>query len=92
MRVIAGSAGGLTLHPPGKETRPTMDRVRGAIFSSLGDRVPDARVLDLFAEVEPSASRRSAVALHRLLSWSNTAQQQDSFERISTLPALKGRE
>jgi 16S rRNA (guanine966-N2)-methyltransferase len=26
-----------------------MDRVRGAIFSSLGDRVPDARVLDLFA-------------------------------------------
>ena len=49
MRVIAGSAGGLTLHPPGKETRPTMDRVRGAIFSSLGDRVPDARVLDLFA-------------------------------------------
>jgi 16S rRNA (guanine966-N2)-methyltransferase len=29
--------------------RPTMDRVRGAIFSSLGDAVPGARVLDLFA-------------------------------------------
>ena len=26
-----------------------MDRVRGAIFSSLGERVPEARVLDLFA-------------------------------------------
>jgi 16S rRNA (guanine(966)-N(2))-methyltransferase RsmD len=26
-----------------------MDRVRAAIFSSLGERVPDARVLDLFA-------------------------------------------
>jgi 16S rRNA (guanine966-N2)-methyltransferase len=26
-----------------------MDRVRAAIFSSLGDRVPEARVLDLFA-------------------------------------------
>lgn len=26
-----------------------MDRVRAAIFSSLGDRVPGARVLDLFA-------------------------------------------
>jgi len=26
-----------------------MDRVRGAIFSSLGDRVPEARLLDLFA-------------------------------------------
>jgi 16S rRNA (guanine966-N2)-methyltransferase len=49
MRVIAGSAGGLTLQPPGKATRPTMDRVRGAIFSSLGERVPHARVLDLFA-------------------------------------------
>ena len=49
MRVIAGSAGGLTLTPPGKGTRPTMDRVRAAIFSSLGDLVPDARVLDLFA-------------------------------------------
>ncbi len=49
MRIIAGSAGGLNLEAPGKETRPTMDRVRGAIFSSLGDRVPEARVLDLFA-------------------------------------------
>jgi 16S rRNA (guanine966-N2)-methyltransferase len=29
--------------------RPTMDRVRGAIFSSLGDAVPGARILDLFA-------------------------------------------
>ncbi len=49
MRVIAGSAGGLILQPPGKETRPTMDRVRSAIFSSLGERVTAARVLDLFA-------------------------------------------
>ena len=49
MRVIAGSAGGLTLNPPGKGTRPTMDRVRAAVFSSLGDLVPESRVLDLFA-------------------------------------------
>jgi 16S rRNA (guanine966-N2)-methyltransferase len=49
MRVIAGTAGGLSLKPPGKGTRPTMDRVRAAIFSSLGERVPGARVLDLFA-------------------------------------------
>jgi len=49
MRVIAGSAGGLTLKAPGKATRPTMDRVRGAVFSSLGGHVPDSRVLDLFA-------------------------------------------
>jgi 16S rRNA (guanine966-N2)-methyltransferase len=49
MRVISGSAGGLNLQTPGKETRPTMDRVKGAIFSSLGDLVPESRVLDLFA-------------------------------------------
>ncbi len=49
MRVIAGVAGGLPLHVPRAEVRPTMDRVRGAIFDSLRDLVPGARVLDLFA-------------------------------------------
>ena len=49
MRVISGTAGGLALKSPGKGTRPTMDRVKAAIFSSLGDLVPGARVLDLFA-------------------------------------------
>ena len=49
MRVIAGEARGLVLKPPPGSTRPTMDRVRGAIFSSLGDQVPGARTLDLFA-------------------------------------------
>jgi 16S rRNA (guanine966-N2)-methyltransferase len=49
MRVIAGSAGGIPLKTPHHEARPTMDRVREAIFSSLGDLVVGARVLDLFA-------------------------------------------
>jgi 16S rRNA (guanine966-N2)-methyltransferase len=49
MRIIAGSAGGRPLKAPPDGLRPTMDRVRGAVFSSLGDLVPDARVLDLFA-------------------------------------------
>ncbi len=49
MRVIAGSAGGLALVVPGKGVRPTMDRVKAAIFSSLGDAIIGARVLDLFA-------------------------------------------
>ncbi|MGC1481573.1 MAG: RsmD family RNA methyltransferase, partial [Chthoniobacterales bacterium] len=49
MRVIAGSAGGVPLLPPPRTTRPTMDKVRAAVFSSLGDAVPDARVLDLYA-------------------------------------------
>ena len=50
MRVIAGIYGGRRLQaPPGTDTRPTADRVREALFSILGDRVRDARVLDLFA-------------------------------------------
>jgi 16S rRNA (guanine966-N2)-methyltransferase len=50
MRVIAGRWGGRRLQaPPGAATRPTSDRVREALFSVLGERVQDARVLDLFA-------------------------------------------
>ena len=49
MRVIAGRAGGVRLTSPKSGVRPTMDRVKGAIFSSLGEMVIGARVLDLFA-------------------------------------------
>jgi 16S rRNA (guanine966-N2)-methyltransferase len=49
VRVIAGTAGGIPLHTPRTDLRPTMDVVKGAIFSSLGDLVAGARVLDLFA-------------------------------------------
>ena len=49
MRVIAGSAGGIRLAVPKRGVRPTMDRVKAAVFSSLGDSIAGARVLDLFA-------------------------------------------
>ena len=49
MRVIAGRAGGIRLDVPRSNVRPTMDRVKAAIFSSLGNAVVGARVLDLFA-------------------------------------------
>jgi 16S rRNA (guanine966-N2)-methyltransferase len=49
MRVIAGSAGGVRLAAPKWGVRPTMDRVKAAIFSSLGEAIIGARVLDLFA-------------------------------------------
>jgi len=50
MRVIAGTAGGLSLVAPrGRGTRPITDRVKETLFAILGDRVPDARVLDLYA-------------------------------------------
>src|SRR5256885_5888645 len=49
MRVIAGRAGGIQLVAPKAGVRPTMDRVKAAIFSSLGEMVIGARILDLFA-------------------------------------------
>jgi 16S rRNA (guanine966-N2)-methyltransferase len=50
MRVIAGTARGRRLKaPPGRTTRPTSDRVREALFSSLRDDTAGARILDLFA-------------------------------------------
>lgn len=49
MRVIAGAAGGIRLDVPKTDLRPTMDRVKAAIFSSLGQEIIGARVLDLFA-------------------------------------------
>jgi 16S rRNA (guanine966-N2)-methyltransferase len=49
VRVIAGTAGGLKLKVPRTGVRPTMDRVKAAIFSSLGEKVIGAHVLDLFA-------------------------------------------
>ncbi len=50
MRVIAGTARGILLAAPrGDGTRPISDKVKEALFGSLGARVLDARVLDLYA-------------------------------------------
>lgn len=49
MRIIGGTAAGLILKAPeGLGVRPTPDLVRQAIFNSLGARVLDARVFELF--------------------------------------------
>lgn len=50
MRVIAGSARGVPLRvPKDRATRPITDRVKETLFAILGERVPEARVLDLYA-------------------------------------------
>jgi 16S rRNA (guanine966-N2)-methyltransferase len=52
MRVVAGRARGRTLiAPKGRDTRPTSDRVREAIFNMLAslDAIEGATVVDLFA-------------------------------------------
>ena len=50
MRIIAGSARGRTFDAPqGRDTRPTLDRVKEAIFGSIQFQLPGATVLDLFS-------------------------------------------
>lgn len=50
MRIIGGFAAGRLLRTPeGLGVRPMPDKVKLAVFNSLGDRVMAARVLDLFA-------------------------------------------
>jgi 16S rRNA (guanine966-N2)-methyltransferase len=49
MRISSGTAKGTHLRSPGTGVRPTSDRVKEALFNALAPRLPDARVLDLFA-------------------------------------------
>jgi 16S rRNA (guanine966-N2)-methyltransferase len=55
MRIVAGEHKGRTLlAPKGRDTRPTSDRTRGAVFNILAHGLEDfdlrgARVLDVFA-------------------------------------------
>ena len=50
MRVISGSARGKKLDSlEGLETRPTLDRVKEALFNILQFDIKDAKILDLFS-------------------------------------------
>ncbi|AYG01247.1 16S rRNA (guanine(966)-N(2))-methyltransferase RsmD [Lactococcus allomyrinae] len=50
MRVVSGNYGGRPLKTlAGKTTRPTTDKVKGAIFNMIGPYFDGGRVLDLFA-------------------------------------------
>src|SRR5258707_2969896 len=50
MRITGGQAARRRLRvPKGFDVRPTPDLVKQAVFNSLGERVVNARVLELFA-------------------------------------------
>ncbi|MEG0073361.1 MAG: 16S rRNA (guanine(966)-N(2))-methyltransferase RsmD [Clostridia bacterium] len=50
MRIIAGEFRGYNLESvKSDKTRPTLERVREALFSKLFQYIPEAKVLDLFA-------------------------------------------
>lgn len=50
MRIVAGEYGGRKLKTlPGANTRPTSDKVKGAIFNMIGPYFDGGQVLDLFS-------------------------------------------
>ena len=50
MRIIAGTYSSRRLETlPGTKTRPTLDKVKEAVFSSLGGTFTSGKVLDLYA-------------------------------------------
>lgn len=66
MRVIGGTAGGRSLCcADGRVTRPTPDRVKGALFNILGQAFAGEHVLDLFS----GTGALSIEALSRGASW-----------------------
>lgn len=50
MRIIAGHLKGRRLKAPrGRDVRPTSDKVKGALFNIVGQRIEGASMVDLFA-------------------------------------------
>jgi 16S rRNA (guanine966-N2)-methyltransferase len=50
MRIVAGQWRGRRIEaPPGRDVRPTLDRVREAWMSILQREIPESKVVDLFA-------------------------------------------
>ena len=91
MRVIAGSAGGVRLAVPKRGVRPTMDRVKAAIFSSLGDAIIGARVLDLFAGSGALGIEALSRGADSAIFVEGNRQSADAIEKNLGKTKLKGR-
>ena len=91
MRVIAGSAGGIRLAVPKRGVRPTMDRVKAAIFSSLGDAIAGARVLDLFAGSGALGIEALSRGASSAMFVEEDRQSSEIIERNLAKTRLKGR-
>jgi 16S rRNA (guanine966-N2)-methyltransferase len=91
MRVIAGSAGGVRLAVPKRGVRPTMDRVKAAIFSSLGEVIIGARVLDLFAGSGALGIEALSRGAASVLFVEHDRQSADAIEKNLGKTKLKGR-
>lgn len=82
MRIISGEAKGRTLFaPPGADTRPTSDKIRGSLFNIISSRVADARVLDLFGGTGALALEALSRGAESAVIVDNARQAQQMIER-----------
>ena len=82
LRVVAGEFGGRPLKTlEGKTTRPTTDKVKGAIFNMIGPFFDGGRVLDLFLGVVVWLLRLSVVACRLLSSWKRIVEHRLLFRK-----------
>ena len=91
MRVIAGSAGGIQLEVPKRGVRPTMDRVKAAIFSSLGDKIIGEKILDLFAGSGALGIEALSRGAASVLFVEEDRQSISAIEKNLAKTSLKGR-
>src|ERR1043166_4965318 len=91
MRGIAGSAGGVRLAVPKHGVRPTMDRVKAAVFSSLGETIHGARVLDLFAGSGALGIEALGRGASAVIFVENNRQSAEAIEENLARTKLKGR-
>jgi 16S rRNA (guanine(966)-N(2))-methyltransferase RsmD len=89
-RIVAGLYGGRRIAaPPGRDTRPTSDRVREALFGSLGP-LDGARFLDLYAgsgAIGLEAASRGAA--HVLLVESDPRAARTARDNVTLLGAVR---
>ena len=85
MRVVSGNYGGRPLKTlAGKTTRPTTDKVKGAIFNMIGPYFEGGRVLDLFAGSGSLAIEAISRGMdHAILVEKDRAAQQVILENIN---------
>ena len=85
MRVVSGNYGGRPLKTlAGKTTRPTTDKVKGAIFNMIGPYFEGGRVLDLFAGSGSLAIEAISRGMdHAILVEKDRAAQQVILENIT---------
>ena len=94
MRLTGGEHSGRLLKVPADGTRPTQDKVRAAIYSSLAARVPNTRVLDLFAGTGAlglEAWSRGAAWVEWVESGRNALQALRDNLRMLGVPLAAGR-